>query len=193
MPTSYFECFGNTAILFESIQGDVGNDTLKNMETMRKLKIPSLAQVHALKGSLEAALPHLLGEVITFTGRQNMMFYFRVPSASVWMNGATGTKEFILGSLATVVSAVRANIDQRLPHGKTLHKLARLALEASSLFIMSMVSFTEENRESYLSNYPDATSEEAFMCVLNAPLLLFKDSVLFSTESDNLIKNPTII
>jgi hypothetical protein len=39
----------------------------------------------------------------------------------------------------------------------------------------------------------DPTSEEAFMCVLNSPLLLFKDSVLFSTESDNLIKNPTII
>jgi hypothetical protein len=36
-------------------------------------------------------------------------------------------------------------------------------------------------------------SEEAFMWVLTAPLLLFKDSVLFSTESDNLIKNPTII
>jgi hypothetical protein len=37
------------------------------------------------------------------------------------------------------------------------------------------------------------TSEEAFLWVLTAPLLLFKDSVLFSTESDNLIKNPTII
>jgi hypothetical protein len=36
-------------------------------------------------------------------------------------------------------------------------------------------------------------SEEAFMWVMTAPLLLFKDSVLFSTESDNLIKNPTII
>jgi hypothetical protein len=36
-------------------------------------------------------------------------------------------------------------------------------------------------------------SEEAFLWVLTAPLLLFKDSVLFSTESDNLIKNPTII
>jgi hypothetical protein len=44
-----------------------------------------------------------------------------------------------------------------LPHGKELHTLARLALEASSSFIMCMVSFTEENRESYaLSNYPDA-------------------------------------
>jgi hypothetical protein len=37
------------------------------------------------------------------------------------------------------------------------------------------------------------TSEEAFLWVLTAPLLVFKDSVLFSTESDNLIKNPTII
>jgi hypothetical protein len=37
------------------------------------------------------------------------------------------------------------------------------------------------------------TSEEAFMWVMTAPLLLFKDSVLLSTESDNLIKNPTII
>jgi hypothetical protein len=37
------------------------------------------------------------------------------------------------------------------------------------------------------------TSEEAFMWVLTAPFFLFKDSVLFSTESDNLIKNPTII
>jgi hypothetical protein len=36
-------------------------------------------------------------------------------------------------------------------------------------------------------------SEEAFMWVMTAPLLLLKDSVLFSTESDNLIKNPTII
>jgi hypothetical protein len=38
-----------------------------------------------------------------------------------------------------------------------------------------------------------ASSEEAFMWVMTAPLLLFKDSVLLSTESDNLIKNPTII
>jgi hypothetical protein len=38
-----------------------------------------------------------------------------------------------------------------------------------------------------------ASSEEAFMWVLTAPFFLFKDSVLFSTESDNLIKNPTII
>jgi hypothetical protein len=156
MPTAYFGCFVNAAILFEWIHGNVGDDTLKNMETMRKLKIPSLAEVHALKG-LEAALPRLLGDVITFTGRQNTTFYSRVPSASVWTNGSTGTKEFILGSLAAVVSAVRANIDQRLPHGKKLHTLARLALEASSSFIMTMVSFTEENRESYaLSNYPDA-------------------------------------
>jgi hypothetical protein len=156
MPTAYFGCFVNAAILFEWIQGNVGDDTLKNMETMRKLKIPSMAEVHALKG-LEAALPRLLGDVITFTGRQNTTFYTRVPTASVWTNGSTGTKEFILGSLAAVVSAVRANIDQRLPHGKQLHTLARLALEASSSFIMTMISFTEENRESYaLSNYPDA-------------------------------------
>jgi hypothetical protein len=39
----------------------------------------------------------------------------------------------------------------------------------------------------------ELSSEEAFMWVLTAPLLLFKDSVLFSTESDNLIKNLTII
>jgi hypothetical protein len=37
------------------------------------------------------------------------------------------------------------------------------------------------------------TSEEAFLWVLTAPFFLFKDSVLFCTESDNLIKNPTII
>jgi hypothetical protein len=42
-------------------------------------------------------------------------------------------------------------------------------------------------------NLLEDTSEEAFMWVLTAPLLLFKDSVLFSTESDNWIKNPTII
>jgi hypothetical protein len=36
-------------------------------------------------------------------------------------------------------------------------------------------------------------SEEAFMWVLTAPFFLFKDSVLFSTESDNLITNPAII
>jgi hypothetical protein len=156
MPTAYFGCFVNAAILLEWIQGNVGDDTLKNMETMRKLKIPSMAEVHALKG-MEAALPRLLGDVITFTGKQNTTFYTRVPSASVWTNGSTGTKGFILGNLAAVVSAVRANIDQRLPQGKQLHILARLALEASSSFIMTMVSFTEENRESYaLSNYPDA-------------------------------------
>ncbi len=52
---------------------------------------------------------------------------------------------------------MRATIDQRLQHGKELHTLARLALESSASFIMSMVSFIEENRESYaLSNYPDA-------------------------------------
>jgi hypothetical protein len=156
MPTAYYGCFVNAAILLEWIQGNVGDDTLKNMETMRKLKIPSLAEVHSIKG-LEAALPSLFGDMITFTGRQNTSFYSKVTSASVWTNGSTGTKEFILTNLAAVVSAVRANIDQRLPHGKELHTLARLALEASSSFVMSMVSFTEENRESYaLSNYPDA-------------------------------------
>ena len=123
MPIAYYGCFVNAAILLKWIQGNVGDDTLKNMETMRKLKIPSLAEVHALKG-LEAALPRLLGNVITSTGRQNTTFYTRVPTASVWTNGSTGTKEFILGSLAAVVSAVWANIDQRLPHGKQLHTLA---------------------------------------------------------------------
>jgi hypothetical protein len=60
-------------------------------------------------------------------------------------------------NLSMVVEAVRATIDQRLPHGKELHTLANLALESSSSFVMSMVSFIEENRESYaLSNYPDA-------------------------------------
>jgi hypothetical protein len=156
MPKAYFGCFVNAAILFEWIQGNIGDDTLKSMERMTKLKIPSLAEVHALKG-LEQALPRLLGEAFTFTGRQNTSFYSKVPSAAVWTNGSTGTKEFILGNLAAVVSAVRANIDQRLPHGQSLHTLARLALESSSSFIMSIVSFTEENRESYpLSNYPDA-------------------------------------
>jgi hypothetical protein len=59
--------------------------------------------------------------------------------------------------LAAVISVVQANIDQRLPHDKELQTLARLALEASSSFIMSMVSFTEENRESYtLSVYLEA-------------------------------------
>jgi hypothetical protein len=123
---------------------------------MHKLKIPSLAEVHSLKG-LEAALPRLLGDVFTFTGKQNMSYYTKVPSVGVWTNGSSGTKEFILGSLAAVVSAVRANIDQRLPHGKELHTMARLCLESSASFIMSMVSFTEENRESYaMSNYPEA-------------------------------------
>jgi hypothetical protein len=66
-------------------------------------------------------------------------------------------KEFIPTNLSMVVEAVRATIDQRLPHGKELHTLATLALESSSSFVMSMVSFVEENRESYaLSNYPDA-------------------------------------
>jgi hypothetical protein len=49
--------------------------------------------------------------------------------------------------------------------------------------------------ETYSSvvNWYSITSEEAFMWVLTAPFFLFKDSVLFNTESDNLIKNPTII
>jgi hypothetical protein len=56
-----------------------------------------------------------------------------------------------------VVEAVRATIDQRLPPGKELHTLVNLALESSAAFVMSMVWFIEENRESYaLSNYPDA-------------------------------------
>jgi hypothetical protein len=156
LPTSYFGCFVNAAILMEWIKGNSGGDTLKDMERMHKLKIPSLAEVHSLKG-LESALPRLLGDVITFTGKPNVPYYSKVPTASVWTNGSTGVKEFILGSLPSVVAAVRATIDQRLQHGKELHTLARLALESSASFIMSMVSFTEENRESYaLSNYPDA-------------------------------------
>ena len=124
---------------------------------MHKLKIPSLAEVHLLKG-LEVALPRHFGGVITFTGRQNTTFYTKVTLPSVWTNGSTGTKEFILGGLAAVVSAVQAKIDQRLLCGKELcHTLAWLALEAFSSFVMSMVSFTRENQESYaLSNYPDA-------------------------------------
>jgi hypothetical protein len=156
MKTSYFGCFVNAAVLLEWILGNSGKDTLKNLERMHKLKIPSLAEVHALKG-LEAPLPRLFGEAITFTGRQNNTFFSKVGTASVWTNGSTGTKEFILTNLAAVVSAVRANIDQRLPHGRKLHTLARLALEASASFVMCFVSFIEENRESYaLSNYPDA-------------------------------------
>jgi hypothetical protein len=86
------------------------------MEIMHKLKIPSLAEVHSLKG-LEAALPRLFGDMITFTGHQNTMFYTKVASALVWTNGSTGINEFILGSLAVVVSTVlQANIDQCLPH-----------------------------------------------------------------------------
>jgi FtsZ-binding cell division protein ZapB len=156
MPTSYFGCFVNAAILLEWILGNSGEDTLKNMERMHKLKIPSLAEVHALKG-LESSLPRLFGDIITFTGRQHTSYFTKVPSVCVWTNGSTGTKEFILTNLAMVVEAVRATIDQRLPAGKELHTLANLALESSSAFIMSMVSFIEENRESYaLSNYPDA-------------------------------------
>jgi hypothetical protein len=43
MPTSYFGCFVNAAILLEWILGNSGDDTLNNMERMHKLKIPSLA------------------------------------------------------------------------------------------------------------------------------------------------------
>jgi hypothetical protein len=156
MPTSYFGCFVNSAILLEWILGNNGEDTLKKMERMHKLKTPSLPEVHALKG-LESSLPRLSGEIITFTGRQNTSYFTKVPSASVWTNGSTGTKEFILTNLSMVVEAVRATINQRLLPGKELHTLATLALESSSSFIMSMVSFIEENRESYaLLNYPDA-------------------------------------
>jgi hypothetical protein len=156
MPTSYFGCFVNAAILLEWILGNSGEDTLKKMERMTKLKIPSLAEVHSLKG-LEASLPRLFGDIITFTGRQHTSYFTKVGSACVWTNGTTGTKEFIMTNLAMVVEAVRATIDQRLPPGKELHTLANLALESSAAFVMSMVSFIEENRESYaLSNYPDA-------------------------------------
>jgi hypothetical protein len=156
MPTSYFGCFVNAAILLEWILGNNGEDTLKNMERMHKLKIPSLAEVHLLKG-LESSLPRLFGDIITFTGRQHSSYFTKVTSVGVWTKGSTGTKEFILTNLAMVVEAVRETIDQRLPHGKELHTLANLALESSSSFVMSMVSFIEENRESYaLSNYPDA-------------------------------------
>jgi hypothetical protein len=154
MPINYFGCFVNGAILMEWILGNNGEDTLKNMERMHKLKIPSLAEVHALKG-LEACLPRLFRDTITFTGR-NTSYFTKVPNASVWTNGSTGTKEFILGNLPMVVEAIRNTIDQRLPPGKELHTLANLALESSASFVMSMVSFIEENRESYaLSNYPD--------------------------------------
>jgi hypothetical protein len=156
MPTSYFGCFVNAAILLEWILGNSSDDTLKNMERMHKLKIPSLAEVHSLKG-LECALPRLFGDTITFTSRQHASYFTKVPSVSVWTNGSSGTKEFIMTNLSMVVEAVRATIDQRLPHGKELHTLANLALESSSSFVMSMVSFIEEKRESYaLSNYPDA-------------------------------------
>jgi hypothetical protein len=93
--------------LLEWIQGNIGEDTLKNMEIMHKLKIPSLVEVHSLKG-LEAALPRLFGNVITFTGYQNTIFYTKVASALVWTNGSTGTKEFILSSLAMMINAVQS-------------------------------------------------------------------------------------
>jgi hypothetical protein len=156
MKTSYFGCFVNAAILLEWILGNNGEDTLKNMERMHKLKIPSLDEVHSLKG-LESCLPWLFGDIITFTGRHHTCYFTKVPTVCVWTNGLTGTKEFILTNLAMVVEAVRDTIDQRFPHGQQLHTLVKLALEYSSSFVMSMVSFTEENRESYaLSNYPDA-------------------------------------
>jgi hypothetical protein len=156
MPTSYFGCFVNAAILLEWILGNSGEDTLKSYERMTKLKIPSLTEVHSLKG-LESSLPRLFEELITFMGRQHTSYFTKVPSVCVWTNGSTGMKEFILANLSMVVGAVWATIDQRLPHGKELHTLATLALESSSSFVMSMVSFVEENRESYtLSNYPDA-------------------------------------
>jgi hypothetical protein len=47
--------------------------------------------------------------------------------------------------------------------------------------------------EAFQKEVRDGPSEEAFLWVSTAPLLLFKDSVLSSTESDNLITNPTII
>ena len=147
MSTAYFGCFVNTAVLLEWILGNSRENTLKNLERMHKLKIPSLVEVHALKG-LEAPLPRLFGNAITFTGQQNNTFFSKVASALVWTNGSTGTKEFILTKLAAVVSAVRANIDQRLPHRQQLHTLAHLALEASASFIMCFVSFVEENCES---------------------------------------------
>ncbi len=102
LPTSYFGCFVNAAILMEWIKGNSGGDTLKDMERMHKLKIPSLAEVHSLKG-LESAIPRLLGDVITFTGKPNVPYYSKVPSASVWTNVSTGVKEFILGSLPSMV------------------------------------------------------------------------------------------
>jgi hypothetical protein len=126
------------------------------MERMHKLKIPSLAEVHSLKG-LESSLPRLFGDIFTFTGWQHTSYFTKVPNVCVWTNGLSGTKEFIMMNLVMVVEAVRATIDQSFPHGKELHTLARLALESSASFIMSMISFIEENRESYaLSNYPDA-------------------------------------
>jgi hypothetical protein len=48
MPTVNYGCFVNAAILLEWIQGNIGDDTLKNMDIIRKLKIPPLAEVHAI-------------------------------------------------------------------------------------------------------------------------------------------------
>jgi hypothetical protein len=50
---------------------------------------------------------------------------------------------------------------------------------------------TRKGQDKYVRK--NVTSEEAFLWLSTAPLLLFKDSVLSSTESDNLITNPTII
>jgi hypothetical protein len=61
MPRSYFRCFVNAAILLEWLLGNSGDETLKNMKRMHKLKIPSLAEVHSLKGLECGALPRLLG------------------------------------------------------------------------------------------------------------------------------------
>jgi hypothetical protein len=124
----------------------------KELGKNAQVKDPLLAEVHDLKG-LEAPLPHLLGEAITFMGHQNNTFFLKVATAFVWTNGSTGTKEFIMTK--AVVCAVQANIDQRLPHGQKLHTLAHLALEASASFVVCFVAFIEENCKSYaLLNYP---------------------------------------
>jgi hypothetical protein len=81
--TSYFGCFVNAAILLEWIFRNGGEDSLKNLGQIHKLKIPSLAEVHALKG-LEAPLPRLLGDALTFMGRNNASFFWKVATAAVW-------------------------------------------------------------------------------------------------------------
>jgi hypothetical protein len=98
--------FVNATILLEWIHRNAcGEDNIKNLDKMKKLHIPLLSEIHSLRG-LEAALPRMFGDVITFTGRQNASFYSKVASASVWTNGSMGTKECILGSLSSVVNAV---------------------------------------------------------------------------------------